>query len=110
MIPATNQRPPATVLFIFGGSGDLNLRKLTPALYNLSIDNYLPERFAVVGLGRSQYTDESFRERLLEGVQSFSRRKNGPEDAWKSFSPSISYMQLDAGDAGSYHKLADLVQ
>ncbi|GAB3543738.1 glucose-6-phosphate dehydrogenase [Spirosoma fluminis] len=110
MIPATNQRPPATVLFIFGGSGDLNLRKLTPALYNLFIDNYLPERLAVVGLGRSQYTDESFRERLLEGVQSFSRRKNGPEDAWKTFSPVISYMQLDAGDAGAYQKLTDLVE
>jgi glucose-6-phosphate 1-dehydrogenase len=109
MIPATNQRPPATIVFIFGGSGDLNLRKLTPALYNLFIDKYLPQRFAVVGLGRSPYTDESFRERLLEGVQSFSRRKNGPEDAWKSFSPSVSYLQMDAGDAAAYTTLSDFV-
>lgn len=110
MIPATNQRPPATILFIFGGSGDLNLRKLTPALYNLFIDKYLPEPFSVVGLGRSAYTDESFHERLLEGVQSFSRRKNGPDDAWKAFSPAISYLQMDAGDAGAYSKLSDFVQ
>jgi glucose-6-phosphate 1-dehydrogenase len=82
MIPSTNQRPGATVLFIFGGSGDLNLRKLTPALYNLFIDKYLPDRFAVVGLGRSQYTDDSFRDRLKEGVQSFSRRKDGPWDTF----------------------------
>ena len=110
MIPATNQRPPATILFIFGGSGDLNLRKLTPALYNLFIDKYLPEQFSVVGLGRSSYTNESFHERLLEGVQSFSRRKNGPEDTWKAFSPTISYLQMDAGDAASYAKLADFVK
>ena len=109
MIPATNQRPAATVVFIFGGSGDLNLRKLTPALYNLYIDKYLSDRFAVVGLGRTSYTDESFRERLFEGVQSFSRRKNGPEDAWKLFSPSISYLQMDAGDAGAYSALSDFV-
>ncbi|QJW89748.1 glucose-6-phosphate dehydrogenase [Spirosoma taeanense] len=109
MIPATNQRPSATVLFIFGGSGDLNLRKLTPALYNLFIDKYLPERFAVVGIGRSAYTDDSFRERLLEGVQSFSRRKNGPEDAWKGFAPTISYLQMDAGNAEAYSKLSDFV-
>lgn len=109
MIPATNQRPAATILFIFGGSGDLNLRKLTPALYNLFIDKYLPERFAVVGLGRSPYGDDSFRERLLEGVQSFSRRKNGPDDTWKAFSPLISYLQMDAGDAGAYTKLSDYV-
>ena len=29
-----------SLIFIFGGSGDLNLRKLTPALYNLFIDKY----------------------------------------------------------------------
>lgn len=106
MIPATNQRPAATVLFIFGGSGDLNLRKLTPALYNLFIDKYLPDHFSVVGLGRSKYSDESFRERLLEGVKDFSRRKDGP---WDSFSPCISYLQMDAGDAGAYTKLSDFV-
>jgi glucose-6-phosphate 1-dehydrogenase len=110
MIPSSNHRPPATVLFIFGGSGDLNLRKLTPALYNLFIDEYMPEQFAVVGLGRSDYSDESFRERLLDGVQSFSRRKNGPDDAWKKFSPAITYMKMDAGDAGSYPMLTDFVK
>ena len=106
MIPATNQRPGPTVLFIFGGSGDLNLRKLTPALYNLFIEKYLPERFAVVGLGRSPYTDESFRERLLDGVKQFSRRKDGP---WDQFAPSISYLQMDAGDENAYGTLSDFV-
>lgn len=109
MIPATNQRPAATILFIFGGSGDLNLRKLTPALYNLYLDKYLSDRFAVVGLGRSPYTDDSFRERLLEGVQSFSRRKNGPDDFWKAFAPAVSYLPMDAADAGAYVKLSDFV-
>lgn len=106
---STTQRPPATIVFIFGGSGDLNYRKLTPALYNLFLDNYLPEQFEVVGIGRSQYTDDSFRERLLEGIQEFSRRKNGPEDSWKAFSPHIRYLKLDGGDAGAYHLIGDLV-
>ncbi|GAB3893616.1 glucose-6-phosphate dehydrogenase [Spirosoma agri] len=106
MIPATNQRPQATVLFIFGGSGDLNLRKLTPALYNLFIDKYLPEHFAVVGIGRSKYTDDSFRERLLEGVNEFSRRKDGP---WNEFAPNISYLQMDGGDAAAYSNISEFV-
>ncbi|QMW06248.1 glucose-6-phosphate dehydrogenase [Spirosoma foliorum] len=109
MIPATNQRPAATIVFIFGGSGDLNLRKLTPALYNLYLDKYLSDRFAVVGLGRSSYTDESFRERLLEGVQSFSRRKNDSDNSWGAFAPSVSYLQMDAGDSASYTKLSGFV-
>ena len=106
MISSNNQRPGATVLFIFGGSGDLNLRKLTPALYNLFIDNYLPEQLAVVALGRSQYTDDSFRDRLQEGVQSFSRRKDGP---WDEFTPAITYLQMDAADADAYTKLSAFV-
>ena len=109
MIPATNQRPSATILFIFGGSGDLNLRKLTPALYNLYLDKFMSEQFAVVGLGRTPYTDASFRERLLEGVESFSRRKDSKTDAWKDFSPAISYIPMDAGDAGAYSGLSDFV-
>lgn len=110
MIPSTNQRPTATVLFIFGGSGDLNLRKLTPALYNLYLDKYLPEHFAAVGLGRSEYDNDSFRERLLEGVQSFSRRKNGDDDVWKKFAPLISYMQMDAANDDAYVKLSDFAR
>ena len=70
-----NKRPPASLLFIFGGSGDLNYRKLTPALYNLFIDEWMPEKFNIVGLGRSEYSDDKFRAHLFEGIQEFSRRK-----------------------------------
>ncbi|MEZ0485136.1 glucose-6-phosphate dehydrogenase [Fibrella aquatica] len=101
---------PATLLFIFGGSGDLNYRKLTPALYNLFLDGYTPDKFEVVGIGRSAYTDEAFRERLLEGVQEFSRRKNGPDDLWATFSPRLSYFKLDGGDASAYHLIGDRVR
>ena len=107
MLPST-KRPPATVLFIFGGSGDLNFRKLTPALYNLFIDGYLPEHVAVVGLGRSPYTDASYRERLLEGVQQFSRRPDDGEQ-WKTFAQSISYLKFDVGKESDFPKIAKLV-
>ncbi|WP_266365068.1 glucose-6-phosphate dehydrogenase [Tellurirhabdus rosea] len=96
-----------TLLFIFGGSGDLNFRKLTPALYNLFIDHYLPEKFAVVGLGRSPYSDESFRERLLEGVREFSRRKD--DAPWADFAPLVSYLPLDAGKSEDFGLIADFV-
>ena len=50
-----------TLIFIFGGSGDLAQRKLLPALYNLFIDKYLPEDFYIVGIGRSEYSDTAYR-------------------------------------------------
>ncbi len=107
MLPSTKDRTQPTVMFIFGGSGDLNYRKLTPALYNLFIDGFLAERFAVAGIGRSEYSDESFRERLLEGVGEFSRRKEGP---WAEFAPKISYLKMDAGDANGYSKIDEFVR
>lgn len=105
-----HKRPPSSLIFIFGGSGDLNLRKLTPALYNLFLDNWMPEKFGIVGIGRSSYTDEKYREHLLEGIKKFSRRKGEENDQWKKFSRHISYLQMDAEDDASYSKIADIVK
>src|SRR5580765_3293922 len=105
-----HKRPPASLLFIFGGSGDLNSRKLTPALYNLFIDNWMPEKFGIVGIGRSAYTDEKFREHLLEGIQQFSRRKGEQNGSWQKFSQCVSYLQMDAEDDAEYKKIAEIVK
>jgi len=107
---AQHQSLPATLVFIFGGSGDLNFRKLTPALFNLFIDRYLPSPFAVVGLGRSDYDDDRFRERLLEGVRSFSRRKEAVDGPWKEFAPLVSYQRFDVEDDTAYERLSEIVQ
>ncbi len=98
------------MVFIFGGSGDLNFRKLSPALYNLFLDGYLPEQFDVAGIGRSDYNDDTFRERLLDGIQEFSRRKNGSDNAWATFAPHVGYLRMDGGDAAAYHLIADRVK
>ncbi len=95
------------MVFIFGGSGDLNFRKLSPALYNLFTDGFLPEQFAVVGLGRTPYDDDTYRARLMDGIQQFSRRK--PNGDWEAFAQHNNYLPFDAEDAGNYHKLTDYV-
>ncbi len=92
-----------TLLFIFGGSGDLTNRKLIPALYNLYIDNYLPEKFFVIGVGRTKFSSqEEYRAKLLEGVMQFSRRKGEENGQWKTFSESILYFEKDLLDDATY--------
>ena len=44
---------PDHILVIFGASGDLTRRKLIPALAELKKLDLLPEKFAVLGIGRS---------------------------------------------------------
>jgi glucose-6-phosphate 1-dehydrogenase len=68
-----------TILVIFGATGDLAQRKLLPALYNLAHDGALPERFHLVGVARTENTDDSFRDQAAEAIRRFSRRP--PDDA-----------------------------
>ena len=87
---------PPTIIFIFGGSGDLANRKLIPALYNLYLDHYLPEKFIIVGVGRTTFaSDEEYRAKLFEGVQQFSRRKEELAAQWPTFSSLVTYHELD---------------
>jgi glucose-6-phosphate 1-dehydrogenase len=63
MMSLSSQHEP-TVIVIFGASGDLAQRKVVPALYNLFLDHWLPERFALIGFARTSFTETSFREHL----------------------------------------------
>ncbi|MER3470145.1 MAG: glucose-6-phosphate dehydrogenase [Chitinophagaceae bacterium] len=94
-----------TIIFIFGGSGDLTHRKLIPALYNLYIDKYLPEEFCIVGIGRTKFTTAAYRKNAHEGVKEFSRRKEELQKEWNSFSRCLDYFDLDLEDEKTYEKL-----
>lgn len=105
-----HKRPSASLIFIFGGSGDLNYRKLSPALYNLFIDEWMPEKFHIVGIGRTNYSDEKYRDHLFEGIQQFSRRKDEKNGKWEAFSKHVSYLAMDAGNEADYAKIAEIVK
>jgi glucose-6-phosphate 1-dehydrogenase len=66
-------------MVIFGATGDLTSRKLMPALYNLLSSKLLNDKFAVVGIGRREYSDEAFREEIAQALDSFATDKLEPE-------------------------------
>ncbi|WP_276088532.1 glucose-6-phosphate dehydrogenase [Pedobacter sp. JY14-1] len=84
-----------TIVVIFGGTGDLNYRKLAPALYNLYADGYMPEKFAIIGTARRPLTDEKFRSNLMDGVNSFSRSGKVKQDKWDKFANHVIYNSVD---------------
>ena len=59
------------IMVIFGATGDLTKRKLFPALYNLAQEKFLPESFAVVGVGRQEFTVEEFRAKVRSDLKEF---------------------------------------
>ena len=68
----TTQRSPTRVppvaLVIFGASGDLTARKLLPALASLAGEGSLPEGFGLVGVARTPWSDNEFRDHCLAAV------------------------------------------
>ena len=56
----TVRRAPPGVLVVFGASGDLTHRKLLPALEHLSRRRLLPAAFAIIGVARTEMSDDAF--------------------------------------------------
>ena len=56
----------AAALVVFGATGDLANRKLYPALTALAERNQLPRQFAVIGVARTEMSDEDFAARAPE--------------------------------------------
>ena len=94
-----------TIITIFGGSGDLTWRKLIPALYNLSIDGWLNEKFRIICIGRTPMKNPAFQKHLKEGVDRFSRRGKTKKAQWDAFSKQIEYR---AGDFTAKAMYADI--
>jgi glucose-6-phosphate 1-dehydrogenase len=100
--------PDPCIMVIFGASGDLTKRKLFPALYSLAYRHLLPEKFAVVGVARTEETDDEFRERMKEAVQQFGRDEFR-DDVWESLADGIRYLTADFSDAEGLDHLVDMV-
>jgi glucose-6-phosphate 1-dehydrogenase len=100
--------PDPCVLVIFGASGDLTRRKLFPAIYELAARNMLPDRFAVVGVSRSEETDEQFRARMKQAVKEFARDKLD-ERVWKRLAAGMHYIDADFGGSGGEDRLFELL-
>ncbi|MBI3648637.1 MAG: glucose-6-phosphate dehydrogenase [Actinobacteria bacterium] len=99
-------RPPPQSIVILGGSGDLTRRKLLPALYHLGVAGLLPERYAVVGVSRSELDPGGFRRWARTSSESFCRCDVDAPD-WRRFEAGLSHLSGDLGDLATFDRLAE---
>jgi glucose-6-phosphate 1-dehydrogenase len=111
-----SKAPPCT-LVIFGAGGDLTIRLLMPAIYNLSKDKLLSEKFAIVAVDRTPKPVEAFRDYLADGIRSFvSDTASGPatepfdEEAWDFVASRITHFAGDLTQSDTYARLYDVVE
>ncbi|WP_270165408.1 glucose-6-phosphate dehydrogenase [Paenibacillus sp. SYP-B4298] len=95
---------------LFGATGDLAKRKIYPALFNLFIDRKLPQAFSLIGLGRREHTDASFRAHVAQSLQQFSRRQAEDAAQVEQFLQAFQYCVFNIGHQEDYRKLLGMVE
>jgi len=96
------QRPENLIIVIFGASGDLTKRKLLPALIELHHQKLMPENFAILGVGRTEYSDSSFRSEMTKSVNEFVNDKDITKSLINDFVKHLYYQPIDTSKAVDY--------
>jgi glucose-6-phosphate 1-dehydrogenase len=94
---------------VFGVTGDLTRRKLLPALYELKKAGRLEAPFFIIGFARRDWTDETLREQLKEGVMEFARTKPVAEPVLDELLSRAHYIQSTFDEEDGYVRLRDLL-
>jgi glucose-6-phosphate 1-dehydrogenase len=77
-----------------------------PALFSLYCQGLLPNGFAIIGLGRSEFTDESYREEMRKAVEA-SGRLSELSCAWEDFAAAMTYVTGNYNDSEAYKQLQE---
>lgn len=91
-------------MIIFGASGDLAKRKLIPALYELYKGGHLPDQFAVLGVSRSEYSDEAFQKMVFTDSEFIK------EDKDTDFAKLLHYQATEDMSSESYQKVRERLE
>ena len=100
-------------LVIFGGVGDLSVRKLLPALFMAHRHGNLPQATRIHALGRQAWDKTMFLSFIAEKVPGFIGEASQQPDfasAWASFLDRLNYVSLDATQSGDFVALGVALQ
>jgi len=96
-------------LVVFGGTGDLSMRKLIPALYHTDRDGRLSPETRVIAMSRGGLTDADFRGKVDAEVRD-QVPLDDPE-LWRRFLGRLHHVSVDVGgeDRSGWKALAELL-
>ncbi len=103
------ENPENLIFVIFGASGDLTARKLIPAIFSLKNQQIMPKKYAIIGVGRTEMTNEVFRTRIKEAIHSFSEDKITDQTLVSDFTRDVYYFSMESYAGGGYPELKDFL-
>ncbi len=90
-------------LVLFGATGDLARRKLYPALYEMAIDDRLPDK--VIGVARRDWDAGQLVENVRDAIEEFSD-ESIDEATFGQLADVILYASGDYREPETYHEIA----
>jgi glucose-6-phosphate 1-dehydrogenase len=89
-------------MVIFGASGDLTSRKILPALANLADRGSLSDRFTVIGVARTPWSDEQFQAAALRDVPNAG-------EGWRKLVGRFRYVAGEYASTDTFDRLGALL-
>ena len=96
-------------LVIFGATGNLAKVKLIPALYHLEAAGLLPETLKIVCSGRTEFTQESWRDHVKDALARYSRDPLAAPNCDR-FCDRLHYFQGNIAEQATFAELATLLE
>ncbi len=97
-----HEQTPPLALVIFGASGDLTARKILPALAALAERGRLSDRFTVVGVARTEWSDEEFRKVALQDASAGGER-------WRALVERFRYVPGEYASTQTFDRLKEVL-
>ncbi|MDZ5663400.1 glucose-6-phosphate dehydrogenase [Nocardioides sp. S-58] len=95
---------------VFGGTGDLALRKLLPALYHREREHQLPRDFRIIGASRSDHDDAAYRALAREALGRHVDPADLEPAAVDRMLDRLHHLTVDASDPDGWHHLHGMLK
>jgi glucose-6-phosphate 1-dehydrogenase len=99
------ENPKNLLIVIFGASGDLTSRKLIPAIFSLKMQKIMPEKYAILGVGRTKLSTDDFRIKMSKAIVAYSEDKVTDQSLVSGFVPDMYYHSMDNATETEYSGL-----
>mgnify|MGYP002640412479 CR=1 FL=1 len=97
-------------IIIFGGHGDLALRKLMPALYHLCQDEHLDKKNKIIAVSREKLSTPEYCNLISEKFQENFKDGSYNQETFNNFISHLEYICIDLTKEDEYKALAEALR
>jgi glucose-6-phosphate 1-dehydrogenase len=96
-------------IIVFGGDGDLALRKIYPAIFHRMLDGQIEDQFNVVGIIRKEVDRKTLDAKVRQFL--FTTDDQPATDLhWETFNSKIAWIKAEKPDIASYKELTSFLE